>query len=58
MYVCELIEQGILELRHVPSEHNVADIFTKSLALEKFNQFCKKMNSSEAAQLKGGVAID
>jgi hypothetical protein len=58
MFVCELIDQGILELRHVPSEHNIADMFTKPLALEKFNHFCKKMNFSEAAQLKGGVAIN
>jgi hypothetical protein len=53
-----LIDQGILELRHVPSEHNIADMFTKPLALEKFNHFCKKMNFSESAQLKGGVAIN
>jgi hypothetical protein len=55
MYVCECIDQGIIELRHVPSEENIADIYTKPLSLQKFIHFCKKMNFGTDVQLREGV---
>ena len=30
-YVCELIEDGVVELVHVPTKENGANIFTKAL---------------------------
>jgi hypothetical protein len=44
MFVRECVEKGIIQLLHVPSEENIADIFTKPLPLQKFDHFCKKMN--------------
>ena len=57
MYVCECVENGIIELRHVPTEENIADIFTKPLPLQKYSYFCNKMNlKGEDVQLREGVA--
>jgi histone deacetylase 1/2 len=57
MYVCECVENGIIELRHVPTEENIADIFTKPLPLQKYSYFCNKMNlKGDDVQLREGVA--
>ena len=44
MFVRECVEKGIIQLLHVPSEENIADILTKPLPLQKFDYFCQKMN--------------
>ena len=38
-YVCEGVELGEIELFYVPTNDNVADIFTKNLAYLKFEKF-------------------
>ena len=35
-FVREKVEEGILEISHVPTENNLADIFTKPLTTEVF----------------------
>jgi histone deacetylase 1/2 len=35
----ELQRNGLITLTHVPSDYNVADIFTKTLTIEKFTTF-------------------
>jgi len=35
-FVREMIDQGLLEIAFVPTDKNVADIFTKNLSMEKF----------------------
>jgi hypothetical protein len=38
-FVQERVLSGELELRHVPTDRQVADIFTKALGLDKLRQF-------------------
>ena len=42
-YVRELLKEEILDLRYVPTKHNVADIMTKPLACPIFEQYREAM---------------
>ena len=45
-YVRELLKEEILDLRYVPTQHNVADIMTKPLARPIFEQHRESMGMS------------
>ena len=42
-FVCEKIVEGLIDLRHIKTEDQVADIFTKPLPKEKFCKFRRKL---------------
>ena len=37
-FICEMITWDIIEVRHCPTQHMVADIFTKVLPMKTFKQ--------------------
>ena len=42
-FVREKVEYGDMEIRYVPSQHQVADIFTKELPKDRFLFLCNKL---------------
>ncbi|KAH7365637.1 hypothetical protein KP509_18G038800 [Ceratopteris richardii] len=42
-YVCELIQDGIVEISYCPTEENGADIFTKALGREQILRHFPKL---------------
>ena len=42
-YVRERLSTGEISLAYVPTQDNLADLFTKSLPCEKFEAFCKAL---------------
>jgi hypothetical protein len=42
-YIREMLEQGQLQLKHVASEENLADIFTKSLPKAAHRKLCSRL---------------
>ena len=49
LFIREMIEDGLVQLQHVASDENIADICTKPLAKTKFKKFREKTpNGSEA----------
>ena len=42
-FVREKIVEGLIDLRHIKTEDQVADIFTKPLPKEKFCKFRRKL---------------
>ena len=42
-FVKDLVEAGLLKIRFVGSENNLADLFTKNLSQEKFRKFRNKL---------------
>ena len=42
-FVCEAMEEGKITLKYMPSQENIADIFTKSLAKVKFAELVTKL---------------
>ena len=39
MFICQTLSQGHLTLHYIPTDDMIADIFTKSLAFNKFTKF-------------------
>ena len=40
-FIREAVEDGKIAMKYIPTEDNVADIFTKALGKPKFQQFVK-----------------
>ena len=38
-FICEVVEDGKIQVKYIPTDDNVADIFTKPLAKMKFHHF-------------------
>ena len=38
-FVRDLVEREVIQLRYIPTDQNIADVFTKTLGRPKFNQF-------------------
>ena len=38
-FICEAVEDGKIQVEYIPTDDNVADIFTKPLAKMKFHHF-------------------
>ena len=45
-HIRECVVEGVVRVDHVPTEHNIADIFTKALARDRFNYLREQMVSS------------
>ena len=43
-YIRDLVDEGLVKISFVKSEHNVADIFTKNLGDDAFNKHKKRLN--------------
>lgn len=43
-FIKDIVAKGLVKLKYVPSNENIADIFTKSLPREKFENFRVKLN--------------
>ena len=39
-FICKAITQNILEVRYCPTQHMVANIFTKALPMKTFEELC------------------
>ena len=39
-FICEAITWNIIEVRYCPTQHMIADIFTKALSVKTFEQLC------------------
>ncbi|CAL2279421.1 unnamed protein product [Prunus armeniaca] len=58
-FVRELLARGVLRTRHVSSQHQLADIFTKSLSRERFSFLSGKLNLHLVPfRLRGGEEND
>ncbi|CAL2247725.1 unnamed protein product [Prunus armeniaca] len=58
-FVRELLACGVLRTRHVSSQHQLADIFTKSLSRERFSFLSGKLNLHLVPfRLRGGEEND
>ena len=55
-FVREKVEKGEVEIRYVPTSHQLADVFTKSLPKHRFQLLCTnlglRMSPAQAAQSK------
>ena len=54
-FICECIEAGQIKLKYVPTEDNVADIFTKALARDRFHYLRQQLGILSDAELRGSV---
>jgi len=64
-FIREKVEKNEIEIRYVPTEHQIADIFTKGLTKDHFQFLCSKLGlkfspvhkdcSSEESSLRGNV---
>ena len=43
-FVCQAIDKGHIQVKYIPTDNMVANIFTKSLAQVKFSMFCELLN--------------
>ena len=50
-YVRDLINQGIVEVRFVPTTEQTADIFTKAVSIDQFNYLRNKLTISEQTEV-------
>ena len=46
-FVREKVENGEVEIRYVPTVEQVADVFTKGLARDRFELLCRKLGLIE-----------
>ena len=46
-FICEAVEDGKISVKYIPTEENVADIFTKPLPRPKFDRFVKMLGLRE-----------
>ena len=54
-FVRELVEENILQVTHISTDSNPADLFTKNLGQEKHEYFTSIiMNSEHEIEKKGG----
>lgn len=55
-YIREQVALGLIETRHIPAEHQVADIFTKALPRKAFEGLRFKLGVEEIStqSLRGG----
>ena len=42
-FICEVVEDGKIQVKYVPTDDNVSDIFTKSLPRPKFTKFVESL---------------
>ena len=47
LFIREMIEDGLVQLQHVASDENIADICTKPLAKTKFKKFREKLQMDQ-----------
>ena len=52
-YLRELVDQGMIKLNFVRSEENVADIFTKNLSANLFDEHSKRLGISRRNSKEG-----
>jgi len=52
-YVRDLIENGIIEIKYVQTNWNLADIMTKSLGEEKHDKFAEMLLNGKKVEVKG-----
>ena len=45
-FICEALENKLLEIKYVPTDKNIADIFTKPLSRPLFEKFRKMLGLS------------
>uniref|UniRef100_A0A803LWA5 Uncharacterized protein n=1 Tax=Chenopodium quinoa TaxID=63459 RepID=A0A803LWA5_CHEQI len=57
-YVRDLVEAGFLKTEHVSTEYQLADLLTKSLAVNRHDFLCSKLGLQNKVQLEGGVKDD
>lgn len=59
-YVCEFIAGKELSVKYIPSEQQIADIFTKALSTDLFRRHKYSINlvDSMTSRLKGSVGIN
>lgn len=55
-FVCERVAQGLLITQHVPSEKQLADLFTKPLPKATLQYFCSKLCLQPRQSLREGVS--
>eukprot|EP00253_Pinus_taeda_P021348 PITA_21348 len=53
-YICQLVEDGSVQLRYVPTTEQPADIFTKPLGPDKFVKFRGSIGVVNRLSIKGG----
>ena len=54
-FVREAVEDGKIKITYIPTDENVADIFTKALAKLKFVRFVKMLGLGELEEKKADV---
>ena len=45
-YICEKLEDKVIDLKYIPTDDQVVDIFTKPLQMVKYSRFVKGLSLS------------
>ena len=51
-YICDLVEDGKIVVRHIPSIDNLADVFTKPLGRDAHGRACVGLHLTSAWQAR------